>query len=246
MSSGNMIDIKQVSKVGKARSYADGRAKDVWPRELVVGLLPLLIGFNLLNWALYLPAGLAASGDFTTLYATGYMVRTHQGSDIQDDFKLAEVKEKIIPRKFSPQPMDHLGYEALLFVPLSFLSYKSAYITFIVINLGVLVFCSKVFANWFHPLYERWSLLPLFLCLAFFPITRAILQGQDSVILLGLLVGTSTYLRCGKEYGAGALTALGLFKLQIVIPIALMYLLWRRYRFVLGFAFSGGLMLLLN
>ena len=38
------------------------------------------------------------------------------------------------------------------------------------------------------------------------------------------------------------LVALGLFKMQIVIPIALLFLLWRRWRFFAGFALSAGLL----
>jgi hypothetical protein len=45
---------------------------------------------------------------------------------------------------------------------------------------------------------------------------------------------------------AGALLALGLFKLQIVIPIAILFLLWRRWRFTGGFALSGLLLAIVS
>jgi hypothetical protein len=41
-----------------------------------------------------------------------------------------------------------------------------------------------------------------------------------------------------KDTLAGFLTGLGLFKLQIVIPIALLFFLWKRWRFVWGFGIS--------
>jgi hypothetical protein len=41
-----------------------------------------------------------------------------------------------------------------------------------------------------------------------------------------------------KDALAGFLTGLGLFKLQIVIPIALLFFLWKRWRFVWGFGIS--------
>ena len=42
------------------------------------------------------------------------------------------------------------------------------------------------------------------------------------------------------------LVGLGLFKMQIVIPIALLFLLWRRWRFFAGFALSAGLLSLIS
>src|SRR5207247_3125358 len=39
-----------------------------------------------------------------------------------------------------------------------------------------------------------------------------------------------------KEWFAGGLLALGLFRFQIVLPVAGLMLLWKRWRFVSGFA----------
>jgi len=46
-------------------------------------------------------------------------------------------------------------------------------------------------------------------------------------------------LDCGRELTAGVLVGLGLFKFQLVIPIALLFLAWRRWRFSAGFALSS-------
>jgi len=80
----------------------------------------------------------------------------------------------------------------------------------------------------------RW--LPPAMFLAFLPIAAALLQGQDSILLLTLLAAALVSLLSGRELAAGVLVGLGLFKFQIVIPIALLYLIWRRWRFVFGFA----------
>src|SRR6267378_1580279 len=90
---------------GVPKNDAPGK-KQFWPRELVLGLLPLLIGFELLVWTAYLPLGLRGIADFRTLYASGYMAREHDARDIYDSDKLAKVKEKLAPigRTFN-QPM---------------------------------------------------------------------------------------------------------------------------------------------
>ena len=216
------------------------REKQFWPRELVLGLLPLLVGFEILLWTAYLPLGLRGVADFRTLYASGYMARTHDAHDIYNSDKLLVVKEKLAPigRTFN-QPMDHPAYEVLLFVPLSLLSYRHALIAFIVFNLGVVFLCERLLRPSFHVLSERWKPFPGLIFAAFFPITRAITQGQDSILLLALLAGALVYIQKKNDWRAGFLTGLGLFKLQVVIPIALIFLLWRRWRFVMGFAISS-------
>jgi len=168
------------------------------------------------------------------------MVRTHDAHDIYDGDKLLALKEQVAPlgRIFN-QPMDHPAYEALLFAPLSLLSYHAAFIVFILFNLGVAFLCIRLLKPSFRVLSKRWTFFPALLVAAFFPITRTIVQGQDSVILLALLAGALVCTQKNKDVQAGLLTGLGLFKLQIVLPIALLFLLWRRWGFVLGFGISS-------
>jgi len=234
-----MTEINQ-SKEAECIPGNDAPAKkQFWPRELVLGLLPLLIGFEILLWTAYLPLGLRGMADFRTLYASGYMARMHDARDIYDSDKLLEVKEHLAPigRTFN-QPMDHPAYEVLLYAPLSFLSYRLALIAFVLFNLGGVFLCARLLQPSFQALAARWKPFPVLLFLAFFPITRAITQGQDSVLLLALLAGALFCLQKKSDWFAGLLTGLGLFKFQIVIPIALIFLMWKRWRFMSGFATS--------
>ena len=57
-----------------------------------------------------------------------------------------------------------------------------------------------------------------------------------STAILAALAGAYACLRRDREYAAGALMALGLFKFQLVIPIFLLFLAWRRWRFSAAFA----------
>lgn len=226
-----------------------------WPQDVLLGLLPLLLGIEVFVWIFYVPMGMRGITDFRTLYASGYMLRTHDSKSIYNDEKLAELKERIAPLS-SPtlypsngrahQPMDHLAYEAILFAPLSYLPYKQALLAFMLINIGVVGICLRLLDKPFAGLRERWRPLPLLLFAAFFPITRTIVQGQDSIILLALLAGALLCLAGEQDFWAGLLIGLGLFKLQIVIPIALLFLLWRRWRVVAGFAVSGVCMVALT
>ncbi|HWY22005.1 MAG TPA: glycosyltransferase family 87 protein [Candidatus Acidoferrum sp.] len=210
-------------------------------------MLPLLIGFEIFVWVVYIPIGLSGFADFRTLYASGYMVRTHHGHDIYDTEKLMSLKEQLAPiGHIFNQPMDHPAYEALLFFPLSLLPYRAAFVAFIVFNLAAVVVCVRLLKSNFAVLSESWSLFPAFLFAVFFPITRTIVEGQDSILLLALLAGALLCTQKGKDVEAGILTGLGLFKLQIVLPIALLFFLWRRWRFVFGFGASSGAMVIVT
>jgi hypothetical protein len=74
---------------------------------------------------------------------------------------------------------------------------------------------------------------------AFFPTGAALIQGQDSVIFLTLFATAFVALSRGENFAAGLVAGLGLFKFQIAIPIAVLFLFWRQWRFFAGFCCSG-------
>jgi len=214
--------------------------KHFWPRELVLGLLPLLIGFELLLWIVYLPSGLHGLAVFRTLYVSGYMVRTHDALHLHDYDKMNDLSDRLVPvGQTLNQPMDHPAYEALLLAPLSLLSYRKALIVFIFINFVLLALCAQLLRPSFRVLSERWKFFPPLLFAGFFPVTYALTRGADSIILFALFSGAIVLIENRREYAAGILLGLGFFKFQIVIPVALMFFLWKRRRFVLGFAISA-------
>src|SRR5262249_34618208 len=129
-------------------------------------------------------------------------------------------------------PVNHLAYEHLLFVPLSLMAYRPAYLIFFMLNIVL----AALTVRWLLPvgrnLTQRWRLFVPCMVGAFLPIWRALLQGQDSIWLLALLAGAMYVLDKRRPFEAGLLTGAGLFKFQIVLPIAVLFLAWRRWRFV--------------
>jgi Glycosyltransferase family 87 len=216
--------------------------KPFWPRELVLGLLPLLLGFQALVWISYLPSGLHGIAVFRTLYVCGYMTATHQSHDIYDSDKVQNLSEALVPlgHVFN-QPMDHPAYEALLFAPLGLLPYRSALIILIIVNIGVFALCLWMLRDSYRVLSDRWKPFAPLLFSAFFPVTYVMTRGADSILLLSLLAGAFVALQGRKDLRAGLLVGLGVFKFQIVLPIALLFLIWKRLRFVLGFGISSAL-----
>ncbi len=84
-----------------------------------------------------------------------------------------------------------------------------------------------------------WRIL-LAASLTFVPLLLCLLQGQDSLLLLLLVVLAFTALRRDRPFAAGCWLALGLFKFQLVLPLAFVLILTSSARirgeFVKGFS----------
>jgi hypothetical protein len=110
---------------------------------------------------------------------------------------------------------------------------------FLACNLGLLIVAYLVLHPHLFHLVSFGSWVPAALFFTFIPISVALMQGQDSIILLLLITATYGAVRRDRQGVGGFLLGLGLFKFQIVVPIAILFLLWRRWRFVVGFLVSA-------
>jgi len=183
---------------------------------------------------LYLPVIRAGHADFRNRYAAGYMVRTGRGSEIynagaEETFQNELVSPQSVMLPFIPPP-----YEALFFAPFTYLPFRQAYFLFLAFNLAILFLCMMRLRPYMFNLARIDFRLPSWMFL-FFPITVALMQGQDSILLLALLAGAFICIQRNREGATGALVALGLIKFQMVIPIFLLFLAWRRWRFSAAF-----------
>jgi Glycosyltransferase family 87 len=210
-------------------------------RDLLLGVLPILFALQCFGWLTFLPSALRGHADFRQLYAAGYMIRTGHSGELYDYQAQKKVQDELVGADELALPFIRPAYQALLFVPFSLLAYRTAYLAFLGVNLLLLTLTFLLLRAKLTNVAAIWSVLPVCVFLVFYPLALALLQGQDSILLLVLLTAALILLERGRELSAGALVAFGLFKLQIVIPIALLFLLWRRWRFTAGFALSAAL-----
>lgn len=208
-------------------------------KGLALGIPPYLVAIHFWTWVFSLPTFLSGRADFRQLYAAAYMVRTGHARQLYDYAAQKHFQDVLVSRAELALPFVSPAYHALVFSPLSWFSYRHAYFVFLTINCLALGVSFSLLRPWMHDLHKVFSWLPCAIFLGFLPIGAALIQGQDSVILLALATGTFVLLVRGNEVTAGALMGLGLFKLQIILPIALLFLFWRRIRFLLGFAATG-------
>ncbi len=227
------------------KSTAESRGTRYLP-DLLLGSLPILLAVQLLGWLTFFPTALRGHADFRQLYAAGYMVRTGHAGQLYDTRAQQEFQDALVGNDERALPFIRPAYQALLFVPFSLVPYRNAYLAFLAVNLVLLALAFWLMRPSMENLSRVWRGLPICVFLVFYPIALALMQGQDSILLLALLAGALVVLDQGRELTAGILVGLGLFKMQIVIPIALLFLLWRRRRFFAGFALSAGLVSLIS
>jgi hypothetical protein len=225
---------------------SSGRATRYLP-DLLLGLLPILVGIQFLGWITFFPGALShGHADFRQLYAAGYMVRTGHAGQLYDLQAQQHFQDTLVGNDERALPFIRPAYQALLFVPFSCLPYRNAYLAFLAVNLVLLAAVFWILRPRMGNLSRVWRFLPAFVILVFYPIELALMQGQDSIILLALLAAALVALEKDEAVKAGILVGLGLFKMQIVIPIALLFLLWRRWRFFTGFVLAAGLVSLIS
>ena len=234
----NIIGLKR-PPTEQARQSLVGRH---WQLELTLGLLAFFLGFNALLTVSFLPSALKGWGDFRQLYTGGYMFRVGERANFYDYDTQLHYEQRLVPIP-THLPANHLAYEHLLFAPLSLVAYKPAYLIFFAVNVVLVALSAWLLAPSGTNLTLRWKYFVPGVVVAFLPIWRALLQGQDSILLLALLAAAMFVLEKGQGVQAGLLVGLGLFKFQIALPIALVFLLWKQWRFVAGFCCSGAVTL---
>jgi len=177
--------------------------------------------------------------DFTAFYTAGKILREGQAAQLyrgatQNAVQWEFATDTDIRR--GPLPYICPPFEALIFVPLTFLPYGEAFVLWNLVNLGLLV----AIAWWLRRASGSGAEFPLWdwvlALLAFFPVFINFLQGQDAILLLLFFVLGFRALDRNAEFAAGCWFGLGVFKFHFVIPLVMILALWKGQRLVLGFA----------
>jgi hypothetical protein len=113
----------------------------------------------------------------------------------------------------------HPPFEAVIYLTVAWLPLKHAYLLWSLLNLAFLAVGLRRLAKHALPPWH-WSVL-LAASLTFVPLLLCLEQGQDSLLLLLLVILAFMALRSERSFAAGCWLALGLFKFQIVLPLVL-------------------------
>jgi hypothetical protein len=176
-------------------------------------------------------------GDFSIFYTAGKIVRNGGGAGLYDPALQYSVQQEFAPNVSVRQgalPYNHPPFEALIFLPLTFLPYGYALASWTAVNLALLLVVGKILRRRFSVLHGIAGWQWLAMELAFYPVFISLMQGQDSILLLCLYVLAFEFLERKADFSAGCCLGLGMFRFALVLPMILIFLFWNRRRFVSG------------
>lgn len=198
----------------------------------------IILGFATCIWV---PNGLYKRMDFRSMYAAGVLARTDP-SHLYDLTRQKELQDTLVERRDFAIPFGHLAADALLFVPLSLFSYRTAYLLAIFANAILIIPCFLAARKEFSAAIQPWQPRAGLIFFVFMPTTIALAQGQDSVLLLLALCLGWRFLDRSQLWYAGLAIAGMLLKPHLALLIALLIAVRYGWRFVAGFVAGGAVM----
>jgi hypothetical protein len=202
----------------------------------------------LIVWRLREPI-LQGYSDFAALYTAGKLVQEGRASEMYDRGAQWQVQQEFasgVKIRRGPLPFIRPPFESLLFWPLAHLRYPNAFLLWMTVKVVILLAIPFVMDPVRGDPKAISPFLGGLLGLAFFPVVFDLLQGQDAVLLLLVLVLALNSLQRGADFRSGVFLGLGLFKFHLVLPIALVFLLRRKNRVVLGFLTAAFVLVLVS
>jgi hypothetical protein len=142
-------------------------------KELVTGLFLLAMGIShvVLLFAV-MPKLRRGYQDFTIFYTAGRMLRTDQAASLYDlaaQYRTQNEFAPDVPIRHAALPYNHPPFEALLFVPLTFVGYLPAYLIWTALNV-IFLRTSVVLIKRHLPQFAQISpVLPILAVVGFFP-----------------------------------------------------------------------------
>jgi hypothetical protein len=183
-------------------------------------------------------AGNVVGTDFIQFYSAGLTVRTGQEARLFD-FRYQQQIERSIAA-FPPNAMHAFitpPFLAWLYAPFSLLPYTWSFIVWSLLSLAAL-WGSLRWLGAEEPIkWFAWSL-------TWYPVFASIGFGQNSLLSLSLLSLAYFLWRSKRPWLAGMVCSLALYKPQLLLGVALIWLLsWRRdWKALVGLALGGGLL----
>jgi len=187
--------------------------------------------------------------DFTIFYSAATIVRQGLGHQLYDGTTQYRIQQGFAAAaniRTGYLPYNHPPFEALIFLPFSFLPYFVAYLLWDLVSLLILLLLLVL-------LRPSISVLPrvfvghwLLASLGFFPTFFALLQGQDTILLLLIFGLVFIFLKREREFAAGCCLGLGLFRFHLVLPLMLVFVLEKRKKVFFGFILVAFILLLIS
>jgi hypothetical protein len=182
----------------------------------------------------------ASSSDFMGFYTAGNILKQSLRSRLYEYGLQLSFQQRLFGRTVPINVYDHPPFEALLFLPLAYLPYSVAHISWDLLNLLVLAWSLYQLKPYVINL-DTESRLVLAAVMAF-PLISTLREGQDAILLFCAYVMGFVALKKNKEFTAGCALGAGLFRFQFVLPFLVVFLLRKRWRLILGVTTVGAIL----
>jgi hypothetical protein len=186
-----------------------------------------------------LPVAISGRSDFLASYTAGYMIRLGDARELYQLEVAQRYERNLVGREDTTARFDGLPYEALLYVPLSLLRFRDAYVAFFFANLVLLALSIWMLSPYLTRLAAAWTWLPIAVFFCFLPVALALTQGHDSILLLTLMLASAVSFYKGRDLFAGLFLGLTLFRLEWAIVMVTLFFAWRCWRILSGFAIAS-------
>jgi Glycosyltransferase family 87 len=181
------------------------------------------------------------NADFAIFY-TGALVFRQYGPTRLYDLELQEqLQREVLGESYFYSgllPFNHPPFELLIFLPLSYLPYKAAFLLWVSLNGLSLLAIPALAAQAAPGEFKKRTWTPLLAASSFYPFLVCLWQGQVSILLFWLLSFVWLALSRKKERLAGAVLGLAFIKFHIVYLLAVLFVLKGRWKALLGLAGS--------
>ncbi len=174
----------------------------------------------------------AMNHDFLAFYVGGLLARQGHHQDLYDTGLQMSVQRTVAPELEVLVPYIRPPVFAFVFAPLTLLSLRAAFGVWVAIQILALVA-----AGWWVA--RRFGSDGLVYLAFFQPAVIAVFNGQDSAILLLIVILAYVLLERGKPFAAGAVLGIFLIKFHLLLLLPLALVTARRFRMLGGFASSG-------
>jgi hypothetical protein len=180
--------------------------------------------------------------DFPDFYAAAKMVREGAGGQLYSISAQRMFQARYTGR--AGTYFIHPSFEALVYLPFCLVSLPRAYLFWNLLSVVLLMAVAYLVRH--EVLRElEWPLLTA-IAFSFVPVLLNLQQGQDSLLLLFLLTCSFVALERERSFAAGCLLAGGLFKFQLILPLALVILVGRNKKCFAGFSLVTTVAVLLS
>ena len=227
-------------------SVQEVASRSIALRRSIVAMVAILLGVLLqcgIAWELRANIN-AGYPDFRNFYTAGKIVAAGQGDLLYDRALQAKVQKTFVAPSirgdFNFLPYIHPPFEAIAYGLLARMPYATAFWTLWVCNLLLAYACVLILRPQIPYLHEAFGLVLLGTSL-FKPLMTAAIQGQDSILMLFLVIACYLGLVHRRPGLAGIALGFACFKPQQCLLFLLLVLVIseRRWRVLAGFAGSA-------